>query len=337
MDTTPDYFNLISIPYAFDESSTCPEWIQFIQEALGDDPDKIHLLRQWCGYCMTFDNQFQKFMVLRGVKQSGKSTILNVLRALVGEEQYFAKTFDDLQGGFGLESAIGKLVCGIDEAQITRKTDVQAVMDAIRTVSGNAPKGVRRKFKTDITVPLRARFTLTCNETPYLPDNADAMARRMLLLEFDNESKKPDPMLLSKLEKELPGIAMWALEGLHSLHQPGPDGTPVGFITPRSMKQGLESWREFTNPVGTFYDECCVHSPGEVILTPQIMDALGGWCTERDIKPPGIARFYERLKFTAPADVVREKRYHPETNKPYNVITNVALHQWAIDAYLLGE
>jgi putative DNA primase/helicase len=327
---TPDYFNLIAIPYTFDETAICPRWIQFIHEALGDDPVKIKLLQQWMGYCMTFDNQFQKFMILRGVKSSGKSTILNVLRSLVGDKQYFGTKFDSLQREFGLEQAIGKLVCGIDEAQITRKTDVQAVMDVIRTVSGNAPSGVSRKFKTQLTLPLRARFTLTCNETPYLPDNADAMARRMLLLEFENEAKKPDPSLLSDLEQELPGIAVWALEGLKSLHADG-------FVTPQSMKDGLEAWREFANPVGTFYNECCEHMPGEETPINAMMDALTQWCEERNIKPPSMARFYERLKFTAPTDVIKEKRIHPHSNRPFNVITNLALQPWAKRAFILGE
>ena len=336
MDNTPDYFNLIAVPYAFDETATCDLWLKFLDEALGDDPQKIQLLQQWFGYCLTFDNQFQKFMILRGVKQSGKSTILNILHAIVGVDQYFSATFDELQGQFGLEDAIGKLVCGIDEAQITRKTDVQAVMDVIRTVSGNAAKGVTRKFKKKLTIPLRARFTLTCNETPYLPDNADAMARRMLLLEFTTESGRPDPFLLGKLEKELPGIAIWGMEGLRSLHAETADGTPAGFIIPLSMQQGLEAWREFANPVGTFYNECCIHSIGQDTSALEIMDACVAWCLERNLKAPSIARFYERLKFTAPAGVGREKRIHANTNRPFNVITNLTLQPWARNAYLQG-
>jgi putative DNA primase/helicase len=228
-------------------------------------------------------------------------------------------------------------VCGIDEAQITRKTDVQAVMDVIRTVSGNTQKGVARKFKKKITVPLRARFTLTCNETPYLPDNADAMARRMLLLEFTNEAEQVDPYLLSKLEKELPGIALWAMEGLRTLHEQGSDGRPIGFVVPESMTQGLEGWREFANPVGTFFDECCEHRIGENTSATELMDACVRWCEERNLKAPSMARFYERLKFVAPADVRREKETHMNSGRPYNVITNVVLKSWAREAYLLGE
>lgn len=337
LDNTPDYFNLIQIPYAFDEAAKCEAWIRFVHEALGDDPVKIKLLQQWMGYCLTFDNQFQKFMVMRGVKQSGKSTILNVLRCMVGEGQYFGTKFDDLQGGFGLEDAIGKLVCGVDEAQITRKTDIQAVMDVIRTVSGNAPIGVRRKFKTAVTVPLRARITMTCNETPYLPDNADAMARRMLLLEFDREAKKPDPSLLAQLEAEMPGIAVWAMQGLKSLHQTKLDGTPAGFVTPKSMKQGLENWTEFTNPVGTFYKDCCEHVPGQETNAKEVYDALECWCVSQNIKAPSMSRFYERLKFTAPNDVSRVKRTDDRTKRPTDFITSLVILPWARKAYLEGE
>lgn len=336
-DLTPDYFNLISIPYEFDEVARCGRWVKFIDEALGDDPDKIKLLQQWFGYCMTFDNQFQKFMILRGVKQSGKSTILNVLRALVGNENYFASKFDKLQSQFGLEAAIGKLVCGIDDAQITRKTDVNAVIEVMKAVSGDAPSPIDQKFKKSLTVPLRARFTLTCNETPYLPDNADAMARRMLLLEFENEKKRPDRQLLQKLERELPGIAVWAFEGLKSLHRELSDGSKPGFIEPKSMKLGMETWKEFTNPVGTFYSECLTHTPGKYVSSAELMQALGEWCIERGIKSPSMARFHERIKFTAPTDVQREKISHPETGRPLNILTNVSLQQWAIAAYLTGE
>jgi putative DNA primase/helicase len=337
MESTPDYFNLIQLPYAFDEMAKCDAWIKFINEALGDDPVKIKLLQQWMGYCLTFDNQFQKFMIMRGVKSSGKSTILNVIRSLVGEGQYLGTKFDELQGNFGLEDAIGKLVCGVDEAQITRKTDIQAVMDVIRTVSGNAPIGVKRKFKTGVTLPLRARITMTCNETPYLPDNADAMARRMLLLEFDREAKVANPNLLSTLEAELPGIAVWALQGLKSLHQVKLDGTPAGFVTPRSMKQGLENWTEFTNPVGTFYKDCCEHVPGKKTNAKEVYDALEAWCLGQNIKAPSMSRFYERLRFTAPSDVARSKETCVNTQRPTDYITNLILMPWARKAYLEGE
>jgi putative DNA primase/helicase len=331
---TPDYFNMVCLPYDFDETATANDFLKFVTFAL--PPEEIKLLRQWMGYCLVWDNQFQKFMLLRGVKLSGKSTILNLIADLVGLSQYSGPSFAQITGKYSMGDLVGKLVLGIDEADITKSSDVDAISAIIKTLSGDSPQKAEEKYKKAEDKDLCARITMTANETPYLPDNADAVARRMMIIEFNNPAPKEDTKLRQKFRNELSGIALWALQGLCEIYETDENGNFVGFSEPESMLAAKAAWREHANPMGTFYSQCCEHTPGVYTPMSEIRDAFNGFQTERGSGVWGLARIQERLRLSAPPGVVSRK-IRLENKRVITVMDNISLHDWAAEVYLQGD
>lgn len=335
LDPTPDYFNTICLPYEFDETALCPDCDAFLEYAL--PPEDRKLWWQWVGYCLTRDTQFQKFMLFRGVKLSGKSTSLNLISDLVGEEHYSGPQFSELLGRYSMGDLVGKLVLGIDEADITTNADVDALTSVIKVLTGDLKQKTEEKYKKAVGArKLCARITMTANETPYLPDNADAVARRMMIIEFKKPAEVEDTKLRQKLYNELPGVAIKALRALRAIYRNDCNGNPIGFSEPESMLKAKAAWREHANPMGTFYSHCLEYRPGEHTEIRDLKDAFDAYQAERGAKPWGLARMQERLKLACQPGVVSDK-IHMDNGRPVSVMKNLAIKDWAVEAYLEGS
>ena len=85
---SPRFFNAFALDYDFDPAAPAPvEWLAFLGQVWGDDPESIDCLQEWFGYLLTPDTRQQKILMMVGPKRSGRGTIARVLKALVGREQ----------------------------------------------------------------------------------------------------------------------------------------------------------------------------------------------------------------------------------------------------------
>ena len=92
-------------------------------------------------------------------------------------------------------------------------------MERLKSIAAGDPVTINRKFvKQDLDVPLAAKIVLTANVHPKLLDESGALAAREVLVMFERSfADRKDVGLTDKLLTELPGIANWAIEGLHQL------------------------------------------------------------------------------------------------------------------------
>lgn len=321
LEPTPDLFTTSALPFGFDPTAECPTWLEFMESSLGDDPAKIQLLREWIGYCMTPDMSMQKMMFMRGPTCAGKGVIMNVLTALVGETQTAATSFSDLSGPFGLQPLIGKLLCTIGDARTPRNGDVMRGLELLLNIVGNDHVSINRKNKDQLDLTkITTRITIASNEFLDLPDHANAMLRRLLLLEFSNSFiGREDPKLEIRLRDEIPGIAIWALDGLRQLRENG------SFTHPESSITAAGEWRLATNPMAAFIEECC-DVPGTEIGKTELFDAWNSWASERRIKAMTKSRFFERMRFALPTI---ESVTTEQAGTKASVYRGMSLKSWA--------
>lgn len=83
---SPNWCSTVCFPFAFDPLATCPTWEKFLSEVLEDDDDRVALVQEFFGYCLSSDTSLQKALILVGKPRSGKGTIQRVLGALVGPD-----------------------------------------------------------------------------------------------------------------------------------------------------------------------------------------------------------------------------------------------------------
>ena len=72
-----------SVAAAYDPAAACPTWLSFLLVACGGDPELVAYLHRALGYSLTGLTTEQCFFFLYGGGQTGKSTLLEMLRRLL--------------------------------------------------------------------------------------------------------------------------------------------------------------------------------------------------------------------------------------------------------------
>jgi putative DNA primase/helicase len=82
-------------PVEYHADATCPKWLAFLDQIFNGDAELIAFVRRLCGYILTGDVSEHALFLCWGTGANGKSTLLNVLMALLGED-YATKAASDL-------------------------------------------------------------------------------------------------------------------------------------------------------------------------------------------------------------------------------------------------
>lgn len=188
---TARWFSPQILPYSYDPKATCPNWLAFLADVFDGDEERIGLLQEWFGYCMTNDTSFQKIMLLEGPRRSGKGTTLRMLNQVVGEENVINPTLSGIAGQFALWGFLDKRVAVCADALLGHGERAMMVLERLLAISGEDSVEVHRKNLPSIpSVRLRVRFTLAVNELPRFGDNAGALASLSTALIRSSLTKK---------------------------------------------------------------------------------------------------------------------------------------------------
>jgi putative DNA primase/helicase len=252
LEPSPALFNFNALDFDYDPLAGRPDrWFTFLDQLFPGDPASVELLQEFCGYCLVSDTRQQKALLLVGPRRSGKGTIGRVLRRLVGEHNVSSPTVAGLAQNFGLQPLVGKTVAVVSDARFAGE-GITAVVERLLCIIGEDAITIDRKYLAPITVRLLVRFVFMTNELPRFSDSSAALAGRFLILQLRRSFYgEENPNLTDELLEELPGILLWALDGLRRLRARG------RFVEPQSSEEAKRELEELSSPVGTFVREKC--------------------------------------------------------------------------------
>lgn len=287
---TRRFFNHNALTFDYDPLAADPrEWLGFLAQLWGGDAESVETLQEIFGLALTGDTSFQKLFLLIGPKRSGKGTIGRVLREVVGQANTCAPTLTGLGSHFGLESLIGKQIAIISDARLGGRADLGAVTENLLRVSGEDTISVPRKNRTDFTAKLRARFLIISNEVPALVDSSGALAGRFVVLRLVRSFfGQEDRGLTTRLLGELPGVVLWALEGLTRLLDRG------HFRQPTSAGDLVHQLEALGSPVKAFVEDRCVVDDDGKVDCRQMFEAYLDWSAIQGREHPGTAQVFGR-------------------------------------------
>ena len=290
LPTTPDFFNVVAIPYNYNPVAHCDAWLEFLDSSLGDDPSKIALLQEWFGYCMTPDTSLQKFMYLLGVTRSGKGTILRVMERLVGSDMVASANLASLSDSFGAHKMMDKLICLIGDARLDKSNSIMRGLETILNITGGDSVPVNRKHKDELaSVKLPCKLTIASNEYLALPDHNGALHGRLNVITFSRSFLgKEDYSLDGRLAEEREGIAVWAIEGLNRLRHNG------RFSVPKSSQEAMIEWKRETNDLSDWIEECLVVNPQGEVPMRMIHDCYNNWAKKHGMTLHKTSRLRDR-------------------------------------------
>ncbi|GAA2346755.1 phage/plasmid primase, P4 family [Streptomyces kunmingensis] len=252
---TPEYFNLVSVPFDYVPEATCPNWLTFLSKVWGDDLESIRAVQEWFGYVLSGRTDQQKILLIVGPTRSGKGTIARVLGMLVGKGNVAGPTLAGLATNFGLSPLLGKPLAVISDARLGGR-DGHQVVERLLTISGEDTIDVDRKYREPWTGKIPARLMILSNQLPNFGDASGVIARRFIVLNMAvSWLGKEDTALTDKLAAELPGILNWALLGLARLERNG------RIAQPSSAADSITTMQDTASPMSAFVRDQCETGP----------------------------------------------------------------------------
>jgi putative DNA primase/helicase len=311
---SPLLLNVNALTFDFNPHAQEPlEWLHFLHAIWPEDPESQQVLQEWTGYLLTHDTRLHKILLIVGPPRSGKGTIGRILRELLGLFNVVGPTLSNLSGEFGLQPFLNKMLALISDVRLKGRGNNSAIIERLLSISGEDPLTINRKFLPPLTVQLPTRIMMMSNELPDLRDASGALAKRYLVLTLTKSwLGNEDTALFYRLREELPGILLWALQGLAQLQKRG------RFTQPVSSIQTIEELEAMTSPIKAFIAEKCAIKPQARVLVATLFDAWRIWCHTTGYPHAGnIQSFGKNLRAAFPAietsrpqgDLTRERYY----------------------------
>lgn len=235
-------------------------------------PEDIQIIQEFAGYCLIEGNQYQKGLWIQGQSRNGKSTILDLICRMLGEENIVSRSSKDFED-MANDDLLGKRLIYFPDYRRTSASD--GVLQFLLNVIGNDPIRVRTLHVGGQKVRLPAKVIIASNFYPNLKDISGAVANRLLTISRQGPAvSREDPALMAELLQELPAFLKWALEGLAELHRRG--NFNPGLIDPKVKHSVLRN----TMPVFAFMEDRCSTDPRHWVSWRRLFAAWDRYAVE---------------------------------------------------------
>ncbi|MEU3182163.1 phage/plasmid primase, P4 family [Streptomyces albidoflavus] len=315
---TPGFFNLVSVPFAYDPHAQAPAWEAFLADIWPEDHESVAALQEWFGYVLSGRTDQQKILLLTGPPRSGKGTIARVVKELIGKENLAGPTLAGLGSNFGLSTLVGKPLAVISDARLSG--DSTAVVERLLTISGEDTIDIDRKYRALWTGKLPTRLMILTNELPHFGDSSGVIAGRFIALSTTiSWLGKENTGLTDALTAEMPGILNWALTGLARLEQ-------TGRITePTASREAVLTMQDTASPTSAFLRERCITGPTHSIPVDNLWAAWRHWAEDNNVRPGTKQLFGRNLLSVVPQ--LRRARPRDADGRQVATYTGITLTQ----------
>ena len=296
-----DYFSTNILPYDYDPSATCPRWDAFLRSTFEGDEERINFVEEWLGYMMVRDYSYQKIAMFIGVQRSGKTTISNIAKLLVGETNYMGIGLEGFAADGTLESALDRTVLWVNDAGTISGPNRSKIVDQLKTISGNGDISCARKYKSAFSGRIPGRISITCNNVLAFNDDSGALAGRFVICPFNKSFfGQEDPTLERDLANELPGIANRCITALRRLRARG------RFLEPSIAESERESITYRYSPVLAFINDECVLSDEQRVHGDQLYARYKMWCLRSGAKAIPQRVFVDAIRSSTRGKTVKK-------------------------------
>jgi len=169
----------------FRPDALCPEFGKFLDEVFCSDSELIGYLQSVFGYAATGETKEQCFFLLHGDGANGKSTLLNAIRATLGDYAKHTPTETLLVRNGSSSNDLVRLAGARFVTASEANADQKLAEAFIKQVTGDEPMTARFLFKEFVTFMPQFKLFLATNHLPHLSGNDPAIWRRVRTVPFN--------------------------------------------------------------------------------------------------------------------------------------------------------
>jgi P4 family phage/plasmid primase-like protien len=208
----PKYFVNYKHPFAFDPGAKCPNFLEFLHIFCGGLEDRKLYVRAIFHLCVMGLLKYQVFPFIYGPGSTGKSTLTQMLTALVGRENTVTTSMKALNSNtFEVVNLNNKRLIFINELE-KYVGDYEIFK---QMVGGDSLSGRVKYIQGNIEFHSKGIVVVVSNYLMTARDSSNSLRRRMLPLLADSVTNKREYLLefdselmqwIGPLSKELSGI-----------------------------------------------------------------------------------------------------------------------------------
>lgn len=265
------------LPVAYDASNPkCDRWEAFLQQVMGGNQQLISFLQKAIGYSLTGLTSEQCLFFLYGSGANGKSTMLELMRELLGEYSTQADftTFLERKGD-GPRNDIARLY-GARAVTSSEVGEGKRLNESLmKTLTGGDVIAARYLYAEAFEFTPTFKLWLAANHRPTIRGTDYAIWRRIRLVPFTVQipAEQQDKGLKAALRAELPGILAWAVAGCLLWQREGL-GEPI------EVSAATAQYRRDSDTLGAFLEDCCEVGDGYAEPAMELYSAYAKWADE---------------------------------------------------------
>lgn len=296
----PDSRLTSQVACAFDAKAECPTWDSMVARVFQkcDQPDEVtRHFYEVMGYMLQPDRHQAAWVMFKGPGGNGKSTLLDVIRSVMGAGAVLSTSIADLSNGANThftDGAQGKLMLLDDDfkASALLPDDWLKKFSEAKSITANP------KFGRQYNFIARCTPVILTNGWPSTVDLSEGLRRRALVFETSHvltDAEKDPAHLRRVMESELPGVLKRLVEGLVRVFRRG-----QRFDVPIECVESKRRWITMSNPTARFV-ELVVHrteDSADTVNCSDLYDAYRQWARydEGHIRELGRNKFYEAME-----------------------------------------
>jgi len=271
----------------FDPSVESPRWHRFIDQILDGRPKLAVFLKQLFGYGITGKVNLQILPIFWGSGANGKSTLLNIIRTVMGSD--YAAPIDE-QTLFDSKQThhptVYKTLHGRRLVYASESTEGQGLNESrIKRLTGGEKIPARGMFENYYEFDPSHLLVLQTNHKPRVKGSDHAIWRRLALVPFevtfwDRHKGEAGPAHLEAdkfledriIHEEASGVLAWMVQGcLEWLHAGGLEFPSEVRIATREYRQEEDELAKFLD------DECECGDQHLRVRAADLHDAFNRW------------------------------------------------------------
>lgn len=273
----------------FDPHAVAPMWSAFLEQVL-PCPDVRAYVQRYAGYSLSGTKNAQCFAVLYGTGANGKSTLLDVLCAVLGDYAVSAPFDTFLTRKTGQASNDLARLAGARLVRCGEPEDGAILSEGtVKQATGGEPLTVRFLHKEFFEFRPEFALWMSGNHQPRVKGTDHGIWRRIHLVPFPVKIEAPDEGLKDRLLTESEGILAWAVSGYAAF-------LAVGLSPPKTILEATAEYRKEQDTLGGFFDDCCVLGDERECYSHELRKVYTAWCKSGDEYAVSQRVFTARLK-----------------------------------------
>lgn len=245
-------------PVNYDPDAKSEILDRFLNDCTGGDRELLEFLPVAFGYSTTGSTREEKFFLVHGPTNSGKSTAVEMTRAALDDYSMQAdfETFLARNMVGGVRNDIARLegarfVCSIEVDEGKRLAE-----GLVKTLTGGDTIAARFLYQEAFEFKPQFKLWLAVNHAPTIRDDDDAIWRRIVRVPFEHTvpEDKRDPKVkefLTDPSRGGPAVLAWLVKGCLEWQK-------NGLKIPGAIRNATNNLRTDMNPLKDFFEDDCL-------------------------------------------------------------------------------